>query len=1547
VHLLEITVQRAIERTWPVVAFHEDGRGLRVRVQGVLELDPGTLPTVYTSIRAYGTVLGRALFHDALGQALDRARQEAEDGVRVLLQVEADDLRDLRWERLCAPVDGRWDHLLLDQATPFTLFLPTGNDRRFPPIGRDELRALLVTASPTALDTYDLAPFDGAAMTDRARASLGDIPCDVLAPVKYAAGLPTLDALCAQITASPYSLLHVICHGRYLRSVAGGSETVLYLQKEDGGVDPVTATRLIERLARLRGPRGLPRLTFLASCETAAGDVGAAHGGLAQRLVRELGMPAVIAMTSRVSVETASTLSAAFYRQVRQHGEIDRALAEATAGLAERPDVTVSALFSRLRGHPLFTEALDQALLTEDVEHGLTRAAVLLSERAPVLEERFENAAKVVAASARIGAVGGVAPSREDQEQAVADLETLCEEAFELSFHALALGHEPPPYDSRCPFRGLYPFRPEDNEFFFGREALVSRLLARLSQERFLAVLGASGSGKSSLVFAGLVAALLADDPRFSWVSIAPGVEPSRSLEHALAATDPALLIIDQFEEAFTLCTDSTKQRAFIHSVCQLAKDKMVVVTMRADFWGEVAPHRSLRELMVKHQELIAPMDGAELRQAVERQAERVRLRFEADLVNTLLDDLEGEPGGMPLLQHALAELWSRRHGQWLRTEEYRALGGVREAIARTADDVYERLSPDDQDRMRDIFIRLTRLDEDALPGEPRRDTRRRVEFDELVPAGTDPVDTRALVARLANARLVVTSPDPTSVTDDVEVAHEALIRYWPRLRAWLDEDHVRIRLRESIRRAAREWEESRGRETLLTFRGERLEEALTLASHPNALNERERRFIDACAALRARELAEDEAQQRLISNQKVAERLGDQAHRIEREVQSRPLDALAFAVATVGANLRELPDHMLVPVASSLHLAIELARERAMTHGHGAAVTSVAFAPDGQSIVTASDDAIVRVWDLTGGPVGDPLRGHEGRVLAVSYAPDGRTIISAGADKTVRLWDITRERVGSIIGRHDDEVTSVAFVLDASTVVSESDDGTVRVWDEDGGQRRIFTAGGALPVSMAVSANGHMVAVGTDRGTILLIDLNAGDSAPGGPFAGHEGLVTALAFAPGADAIASGGEDGTVRVWTSDGRAIGEPFTGHEGVVMAVAFSPDGAVIASGGADGMVRLSDRRGRPVGDPLRGHGDYVLSVAFDPSGTLIASGSADRTLRVWDRFGLELRSPFEGHTSHVNTVAVAPDGKVIVSGSADRCLRFWRPDGTEARQPLEAHDGFVYSVDISPDGRTLASASADHTAKLWNAGGELIAPPLPHPDMVSRVAFSPDGAAVITACGDGSIRRWNLEGALLASARGLHERAALVCAYSPDGAIVLSGGLDGTLRLWDLVRDEVRALNERGAGVSCLAFDRATGRFVSGSLDGMLQRWDSSGTASGPPLKAHEGELRCVAVCDDTIVTGGADGVLRLWGLDGTPVGRPLRGHLGTVWSVAVEPEASFLVSGGADATVRLWRGPTWRSWLQVACERLAGHRRVVPHDADPWREAFDVCSQTW
>lgn len=490
----------------------------------------------------------------------------------------------------------------------------------------------------------------------------------------------------------------------------------------------------------------------------------------------------------------------------------------------------------------------DLPLSSDEIENGLTRFAQYLPERAPVLQDSFSSIAKKLRAT--LGAdQNSLSPALKSQrEDGVNRMKLMCMEVTDISFRAICLGQNPPPYDSRPPFLGLFAFRPEDREFFFGRDALVQKLVARIKAHPFLAVLGASGSGKSSLVMAGLVPAL---EAQMSYLT--PSSAPlSQLLAAKESASAKTVFVIDQFEELFTHPHDSADRADFIQALLEITKTNRVVITMRADFWGEVAIYTDLKQAMQEHQELIAPMNVNELHSAMEKQAAVIGLRFDPTLSESILAEVKGEPGAMPLLQHALWELWNRRHGLWIKAEEYQAFGGVKQAIASTAEEVYASCSDFERARVRDIFLRLTRLDESG----EGRDTRRRVLIEELIPVNSDSTVIINLLNKLADARLIV------KTDKDVEVAHEALIRHWSRLTEWLNEDRDNLRLREGVSESAREWEDSKRDDSLLNHRGGRLELVLAMSKLPRyLLNPIEQAYLNACVKIIEKAIEEKQMQ--------------------------------------------------------------------------------------------------------------------------------------------------------------------------------------------------------------------------------------------------------------------------------------------------------------------------------------------------------------------------------------------------------------------------------------------------------------------------------------------------------------------------------------------------------------------------------------------------------------------------------------------------------------------------------------------------------------
>ncbi|NET06274.1 MAG: hypothetical protein F6K16_16540 [Symploca sp. SIO2B6] len=474
---------------------------------------------------------------------------------------------------------------------------------------------------------------------------------------------------------------------------------------------------------------------------------------------------------------------------------------------------------------------------------------------------------------------------------------------------------------------------------------------------------------------------------------------------------------------------------------------------------------------------------------------------------------------------------------------------------------------------------------------------------------------------------------------------------------------------------------------------------------------------VSAFAIFAVVEWIDAERQKTIAIRQNKIIRLRENVAQATNMLSSKPLEGLIRAIQVTGES-QSLLGQVIPQVQFSLYEAISVPINRNRLgsierNWHRDWVYSVAFSPDGKTIVSGGWDGTIRLWGISGKAIAVPLIGYQDSVNSVAFSreghttihsvafsPDSKTIVSGSWDGTIRLWDSSGNPIAPPLRGHQDEVRSVAFSSDGKTIVSGSDDGTIRLWD---------TSGKAI--------------------------------AP--PMRGHQEWVLSVAFSPDGKTIVSGSGDGTIRLWDTSGNSIAPPMRGHQGRILSVAFSPDGKTIVSGSEDHTIRLWDSSGNSITPPMIGHQDSIFSVAFSPDGKTIVSSSWDGTIRLWDTSGKAIAPPMRGHQEWVSSVAFSPDGKTVVSGSEDRTIRLWDTSGNPIAPPMKGHQGWVLSVAFSPDGKTIVSGSWDGTIRLWDTSGNPIAPPLiEHWNGVSSVAFSPDGKTIVSGSWDKTIRLWD-------------------------------------------------------------------------------------------------------------------------------------------------------------------------------------------------------------
>lgn len=1131
-----------------------------------------------------------------------------------------------------------------------------------------------------------------------------------------------------------------------------------------------------------------------------------------------------------------------------------------------------------------------------------------------------------------------------------------------------------------CPYKGLAFYDVDDAPWFAGRERLVARLVARLVDASLLAVVGPSGSGKSSVVRAGLLAAidagLLPGSERWRVLLTTPA-RPAPVLAPAGTTTSSprTLLVVDQLEELFTVLSPFAQQdyAGWLTAAAQ-RPDVTVVVAVRSDYVARVAVHRRLAELIAANTVLVGTMSAEELRQAVEVPAASADLVVEPGLARAIVDDVVGEPGGLPLMSTALLSLWERGDGRRLSLADYGEMGGIRTAVQQLAEEAFARLTVAQQGCARRILLRLAEVDD---AGEP---VRRRVLRTELS-VDTDP-DARAALDLLAARRLLTVS------TTHVEVAHEALLREWPRLRGWLDDDESGRRLRRHLAPAAAAWKVAGGDPGEL-YRGQRLTAALDfLADHGDDLTDVEHDFLRA---------SHDAADADALARRRSIRRLRALAVGLAAVV------VLALGAGWVAVDQRNESRRLAVQADVRALSATALRADRwdlALLYA------AQAFELDGSA---QSRAGLLRTVHRS--PQATAMYTTDGRLLAVAVSADGTTLAGLGSAGTVDVWDVaTGKRTSTVSNLTDVAVSSLDLSPDGRYLVVVGQPAGVSnyrpqlmVADLDATTPHPETLRGPRVNAARFMHDGSTLATVGEDGAVRRVDLRTGrtDLVRGLRVAVSDTIDLDAAagrrFMVAADFVAAG----PVTAWEAgSGQVV---WSSREGSGTVASVSPDGTALVLAHAGGSVEHvdvgNDGARRPVPSDFVGE---IVDLTWAPDGSSFAGATTEGTVVVWDTESLALRTVLRGHTGRVSEVVYSHDGANMYASGFDGAVVAW--DLTGSRGVVRRIGTPQPATRLGPFAETTRALAADGSlAVAYRDEGalELIDVPagtssvvtLPSPGAPARVVVDPTGrhAGLLTVHWPHSMTAEMqvvdvASGRLLPTIPLVADFVSPAPAFSGNGRSLVTADLSTAL-VWDVqsgqpaaggaryeAREEivsvaadatgsVVALGVRGGGVE--VGDTVTGELVTelvvpggetlavrplgfspdgrwlagGSESGRVvvwdtETWDVHGTWAAVP----GGGVDSLAFTADSraVVAAGA-GTASIWPLDRGAAGMTMdlsATRSGSDVAVAALDAGRTVVTFTEDEGVQLW-DISERALLEHACA-VAG-RNLTP---DEWSEVL-------
>ncbi|MGB3535658.1 MAG: caspase family protein [Microcoleaceae cyanobacterium] len=1167
---------------------------------------------------------------------------------------------------------------------------------------------------------------------------------------------------------------------------------------------------------------------------------------------------------------------------------------------------------------------------------------------------------------------------------------------------------QPQAYIGKSPYRDLKYFteQPEDAEFYYGREKVTEQLIEKVKKNNFLAVLGTTGSGKSSLMRAGLLYQLkqgqkIPGSNNWKYLGkLKPREEPFNRLKQLLgddltlieaiknSREERVILVVDQFEECFTMCQCQEQRQKFLSALVEALKNDnnkfCLIIGMRIDYLSNLLDSRTGFATYIagkNKQVFVTPLQQKELEQAIIQPAKKAGLQVEPGLAVTISNDLLNLPRNLPLLQYVMTKVYQQaeksKEPRYLTRKMYESLGNVKEILKERADQFYENLNSEDEKLVaKKIFLELTQLDQG-------RYSHRRIRKQTLINRHHPQQLVDHVIQKLEEAGLITKEHESLPI---IEIAHDALIYEWDKLHEWVRENKIFLKLRDEIELAAKSWRHN----SLLTsstsetsdflWKGNKLYSAqyyLNQYIKLGYLSEDAEEFIQKSTeadekikqyrekGIQKLKDAEQKAKTRmwiviiatigvcifggttLRAEQKVLTsqqrtQLREKAADIRRFIHINPFEALVRAIAATHSSQNIFgKNKVLLTVQGSLRESIQLASQEEVLVGHESTILSIAVNPEKPDLIaTAGSDSKVWIWRRNGYPL---VRAHDTQQTNIStiiFARNG-DVMTGGIDGSIKVWEINNndnelEEKKEKGYNHQSSILVIAVNPKTGDIASSDADGRV--------QLRNLQTGKSDEISL-----------------------------------GHKGAVRTLDFSPDGKYLYSAGEDGKVKQWNTETKISSDILSEAKGVIQSVAISPNGIYIASGNQAGEITIRNQNtGKLTTLPTRP--ESINTLSFSSDNQYLVSGGEDKVVRVWNLTNSELENEFKGHGKTINTVIFSPDNQYIYSGSDDTYLRLWSLEEDPQFGNWWTHDHRVTSVSASENNH-IVFGSEDGKVFIWEKKKQEVTPLQTNSNSpVNAVAISQNGELIVSGRQDGKLIVTGKQQSIQENTSTKWEDAAISSvAMTPDGRFIVSGSENGKVRLWTFENHQIK-LNKiiqkkDQSAIKSVAISESGNLIAFGNEQGNIKLWNQT-TEANQLFKGHKGAVNAVTFSSDGkyLISAGKDKTVQVWDTQKQQqIGNVLRGHRRGVNSVVIIPSSTdelLIASSGEGGTLRLWmwnikqekgkhiaqlvqeykgainalairpdgkeivsiagkeirtwQGETWEKWLEKACELWQG-----------------------